>query len=157
MAVHKVPTGRATRKSRPKAVDAASVRVQLVGSTDTTAVRSAITQHGVAGETFRAVRERLKLTIADASHILGAGERTIIRKEQQHAPLSATESDRAYRIARIADLAIELIGDEGRATAWLRTPSAYFGGETPVAMLDTEVGTDLVVESLYGIAYGGVG
>jgi putative toxin-antitoxin system antitoxin component (TIGR02293 family) len=156
MAVHKVPVG-GTRKSRPKAAgEAASVRVQLVGSTDTVAVRSAITQIGVAGETFRAVRERLKLTIADASHILGAGERTIIRKEQQHAPLSATESDRAYRIARIADLAIELIGDESRATAWLRTPSAYLGGETPVAMLDTEVGTDLVVESLYAIAHGGV-
>ncbi len=141
---------------RRGAGDQGSLRLQLVGSTDTAAVRAAIVQNGVAGDAFRAVRERLKLTITDASRVLGAGERTIIRKEQQHTPLSATESDRAYRLARVADLAIELIGDESKATAWLRTPSAYLGGETPVAMLDTEVGTDLVVESLYAIAYGGV-
>ena len=40
--------------------------------------------------------------------------------------------------------------------AWMRTPNAYLGGETPVRMLDTEVGTDLVAESLSVIAYGGV-
>jgi putative toxin-antitoxin system antitoxin component (TIGR02293 family) len=133
-----------------------SLRVQLTGTIETIAVRDMITHSGVTGGVLRAVRERLGLTILDVSRVLGAGERTVIRKEQQRAPLSVTESDRAYRLARIADLAIEMIGDEARATAWLRTPSTYLGGETPVSMLDTEVGTDLVVESLYAIAHGGV-
>jgi putative toxin-antitoxin system antitoxin component (TIGR02293 family) len=134
----------------------ASFRAQLTGSSDSLVIRKKITQAGLSGALLRSLRERLGLTIADMARVLGAGERTIIRKEQQRIPLSPTESDRAYRLARVADLATELIGDEHRATRWLRTPSAYFGGETPLAMLDTEIGTDLVVESLYAIAYGGV-
>lgn len=128
----------------------------LAGTTNGVTIRMKVVQGGVSGRMLRAVRERLGLTIAEVARVLGAGERTVIRKEQQQAPLSATEADRAYRLARVADLATELIGDEGKAKSWLRTPSTYLGGEAPVGMLDTEVGTELVVESLYAIAYGGV-
>lgn len=134
----------------------ASFRAELTGSVDSLVIRKKITQGGLSGALLRALRERLGLTIADTARVLGAGERTIIRKEQQRMALSPTESDRAYRLARVADLATELIGDEGRAIAWLRRPSAFLGGETPLSMLDTEIGTDLVAESLYSIAYGGV-
>jgi len=134
----------------------ASFRTQLTGSSDSLIIRKKITQAGLSGALLRTLRERLGLTIAELARVLGAGERTIIRKEQQHMSLSQTESDRAYRLARVADLATELIGDEGRAVRWLRAASPYLGGETPLAMLDTEIGTDLVVESLYAIAYGGV-
>lgn len=134
----------------------ASFRKRLIGTTDAATTRQKITQSGVRGDVLRDVRERLGLTIADISKVLGASERTVIRKEQQRAALSATESDRAYRLARIADLAVELIGDEEKATAWLRTPNTYLGGETPVAMLDSEIGTEYVTQSLYTIAYGGV-
>jgi putative toxin-antitoxin system antitoxin component (TIGR02293 family) len=143
-------------KSQASTPVTASFRVQLTGSTNALAVRLKVTRAGVTGGKLRDMRERLGLTIADVSRVLGAGERTVIRKEQSRASLSTTEADRAYRLARVADLAIELIGDEARAKAWLRVPNTYLGGETPVGMLDTEVGTDLVVESLYAIAYGGV-
>ncbi len=162
MTARKVPNKRRSTADKASAQTVSflrapdSLRVQLTGTTETVEVRDAITRSRVTGGVLRAVRERLGLTIVDIARVLGAGERTVIRKEQQQAPLSVTESDRAYRLARIADLAIELIGDEAKATAWLRTPSTYLGGETPVAMLDTEVGSDLVVESLYAIAYGGV-
>ena len=82
--------------------------------------------------------------------------RGLIRKEQGKAALSPTEADRAYRLARIADLAIALIGSEPKAIASLRAPNVYLSGEAPVAMLDTEIGTDAVIESLYAIGYGGV-
>jgi putative toxin-antitoxin system antitoxin component (TIGR02293 family) len=62
----------------------------------------------------------------------------------------------AARLVRVEALATELIGDESKATAWLRAPSASLGGETPMAMLDTAAGADRVVESLYAVAHGGV-
>jgi len=65
-------------------------------------------------------------------------------------------TDRPHRVTQVADLATELIGDERKAKSWLRTPNAYLGGATPVSMLNTEIGTDLVVASLYAIAFGGV-
>ena len=60
-------------------------------------------------------------------------------------------------LARVSYLAIKMIGDENRAESWLRAPCTYLGNETPISMLDTEAGVDLVVESLYAIGYGGVG
>ena len=159
MAEHKVPKRVARRTRAGTAAPTpvfSSLRAQLVGATKIGTVRDKVTQGGVSGATLRDLRQRLGLTLADVSRVLGAGERTVIRKEQGKAALSPTEADRAYRLARIADLAIELIGDEQKAIAWLRVPSVYLGGETPVAMLDTEVGTDAVIESLYAIAYGGV-
>ena len=155
MAVRKAPKQRRGSHASPTPVFS-SFRGQLVGATKLGTVRDKVTQGGVSGAILRDLRQRLGLTIADVSHVLGAGERTVIRKEQGKAALSPTEADRAYRLARIADLAIELIGDEQKGIAWLRVPSVYLGGETPVAMLDTEVGTDAVIESLYAIAYGGV-
>jgi putative toxin-antitoxin system antitoxin component (TIGR02293 family) len=79
-----------------------------------------------------------------------------MRKEQSRARLSVSDGDRAYRLARVADLATEFIGDADHARGWLKTRQRYLGDQTPIAMLDTEIGTDLVVESLYAIAYGGV-
>jgi putative toxin-antitoxin system antitoxin component (TIGR02293 family) len=151
MAGKKVP-----QRIGKRARTSASFRTQLTGSSDSLVIRKKIMQAGLSGALLRSLRERLGLTIADMARVLGAGERTVIRKEQHRMPLSATESDRAYRLARVADLATELIGDEDRAIRWLRTPSTYLGGETPLAMLDTEIGTDIVAESLYAIAYGGV-
>lgn len=151
MAGKKVP-----KRRTPGRRAVASFRAQLTGSSDSLTVRKKITQTGLSGALLRSLRERLGLTIAEMARVLGAGERTIIRKEQQRTALSPTESDRAYRLAKVADLASDLIGDEDRAVRWLRTPNAYLGGETPLAMLDTEIGTDLVGESLYAIAYGGV-
>jgi len=146
-----------TEQTRPRTHRALqSYRLQLTGTDDTVAIRSKVTQAGLTGAALRALRDRLDLTITEMARILGAGERTVIRKEQERSALSTTEADRAYRLARTADLAVELIGDDAKAKSWLRTPSAYLGGEAPIAMLDTEVGTELVVQSLYAIAHGGV-
>jgi Protein of unknown function (DUF2384) len=80
---------------------------------------------------------RIRVTIDDIACALGVSSRTVVRKEHDK---DATLSPRA------AD----------RASAWIRTPNSYLGGETPVRMLDTEVGADAVTASLSVIAYGGV-
>lgn len=117
--------------------------------------RSAIIGGKVTGKSLRELRENLELTLAEISAVLGTSERTVIRKEKTGEALTISEADRAYRIARIADLAAELIGDPIRAKAWMKKRHPFLGDETPITMLDTEVGADLVVESLYAIAYGG--
>jgi putative toxin-antitoxin system antitoxin component (TIGR02293 family) len=63
--------------------------------------------------------------------------------------------DAAARLAFVTDLAVELLGDAERAKRWLETPNPYIGNETPRSAVQTQLGTDLVVESLYTIAYGG--
>jgi putative toxin-antitoxin system antitoxin component (TIGR02293 family) len=132
---------------------AASYRLHLIDGGEPT--RSAIIGGKVTGKSLRELRAGLELTLAEVSAVLGTSERTVIRKEKTGEALTTSEADRAYRIARIADLAAELIGDADRAKAWMKKRHAFLGNEAPITMLDTEVGADLVVESLYAIAYGG--
>jgi putative toxin-antitoxin system antitoxin component (TIGR02293 family) len=106
---------------------------------------------------MRGLRTELSLTLGDVAHILGSSERSVMRKEKSTAALSVTEADRAYRLARVADLALEILGDEEKAKSWLKSSHPYLGGESPINVLNTEIGTDLVMQSLYAIAYGGVG
>jgi uncharacterized protein (DUF2384 family) len=64
--------------------------------------------------------------------------------------------DAAGRLAFVTDLAVELLGDAERAKRWLGTRHPYLGNETPRSAVQTQLGRDLAVESLYAIAYGGI-
>jgi len=120
-------------------------------------LRVAITHGKVTGNRVRTLRLSIGLTVADIARVLGVPERTVNRFETDKAALTTVEADRAYRLARIADLATDLIGDAERAKRWLKAPNRYLGGDAPVVAIETELGSDLVQEALYAIAYGGVG
>src|SRR5450755_4550377 len=128
----------------------------LVSHTDPLQIRDAIVGGSIPGSRLRDMRHQLDLTVDVMANLLDVAPRTVNRKESSEQPLSVSEGDRAFRIARIADLAIELIGNREKALAWLHRPNTYLGGKIPIEMLDTEIGADLVAESLHSIAYGGV-
>ncbi len=119
-------------------------------------IRDAIIGGKIRGTQFKALRKAMSLSVEQITAVIGSSQRTIARKEGGQASLSPTEADRAYRLARIGDLATESIGDRVKAMRWLATPNAYLGNQTPLAMLDTELGTTYVEQSLAAIAYGGV-
>lgn len=117
----------------------------------------AIRKQTILASRLRTLRVSLELTIEDAARVLGVAPRTITRKEHAETALTVAEGDRAYRLARVADLAVEMIGDESKAKAWLHRPSAFLGERSPLESLETEIGTERVLGSLYAIGYGGVG
>lgn len=110
----------------------------------------------VTGFGLQALRESLDLEAEDVAVVLGIPLPELVRKERSGASLTRAEADRAFRIARIADLAVELMGDEEKAKRWMRTRHRSLGAETPIAQLDTEIGSENVRQALYAIAYGGV-
>jgi len=50
-----------------------------------------------------------------------------------------------------------MIGDSEKAERWLRAPHRFLRNKTPLAMIETDAGVRAVEQSLYAIAYGGVG
>jgi putative toxin-antitoxin system antitoxin component (TIGR02293 family) len=58
------------------------------------------------------------------------------------------------RVVRVHALAIEMIGDEQKAIAWLNTPNRALGGEKPIDWLGTDTGARAVGDLLGRIAYG---
>lgn len=110
------------------------------------------------------VENRLPVGVVAAlvEHGLGTDEvyslilpqRTLSHRRAKSEPLTAEESDRAMRIARILALADAVFGDHDKALRWLRKPKARFSGRSPVSMLATEAGARLVEELLLQIDYG---
>lgn len=98
--------------------------------------------------------EKLDLKNAALSEKLGIPQRTLTRRLSQHSRLTAAESDRTVRLARVYATAVEMIGDADKAAKWLRTPNRALAGEVPIDQLDTDLGAKEVENILGRIAYG---
>jgi len=85
--------------------------------------------------------------------ILRIPARTLARRKKERR-LSADESDRLFRLGRIATLAGEVLGDRARATAWLHASNRALGGSTPLSQLDTDLGAEQVEAVLRRLAHG---
>lgn len=110
-------------------------------------------REGLPYETLEAVVERLRLTREELSAALHLPLRTLTRRKKNRR-LRPDESDRLARLARIAAYGIEVLGDEDRATSWLRTSNRALGGSTPLQLLDTDLGSRQVEEVLGRIEHG---
>jgi len=89
----------------------------------------------------------------DAAAILRIPARTLARRKAQRR-LSPEESDRLFRLGRIATLAEEVLGDRGKATLWLRAENRALGRATPLSRLDTDLGAEEVETVLLRLAHG---
>lgn len=68
--------------------------------------------------------------------------------------LSSSEQDRMYRADRVWSRAMEVLEDENSARSWINRTNRSLGGEAPLSLLDTEVGYELVLDTLGRIENG---
>jgi len=80
--------------------------------------------------------------------------RTLRRKRAEGTRLSARESDRLARLARVMVRAEESLGDEERATRWLARRNRALGGNRPLTLLDSDAGARAVAQMLGRIEHG---
>jgi putative toxin-antitoxin system antitoxin component (TIGR02293 family) len=80
--------------------------------------------------------------------------RTLARRQAMKQPLTVEETDKALRLARIADLARRVFGDDDKAHRWLRKPKRELSGRTPLAYLASERGARTVEEMLHRVDHG---
>jgi putative toxin-antitoxin system antitoxin component (TIGR02293 family) len=99
----------------------------------------------------RMVRDELLST--EEVYALIAPKRTWQLRKQKRKPLTAAESEKAARLARIFALAIEAFQSPPKAATWLRRPSRVLG-RVPIDLLDSESGARLVEEELLRITWG---
>ncbi|MGH8781697.1 antitoxin Xre/MbcA/ParS toxin-binding domain-containing protein [Paraburkholderia sp.] len=80
--------------------------------------------------------------------------RTLTHRRQHQECLSADESDKAIRLARILAQATAAFGSPDKAMTWLRADLVRFGGRSALDMASTEHGARLVEEALIQIDEG---
>ncbi len=116
----------------------------------------ALVREGLPYASLAAVSAAFELGAPDAVSILRIPPRTLARRRKEKR-LSAEESDRLVRLARIAALAEEVLGSRETAGRWLAAPNRALGGRTPLSELDTDPGAEEVESVLLRLAHGIVG
>jgi putative toxin-antitoxin system antitoxin component (TIGR02293 family) len=80
--------------------------------------------------------------------------RTLKHRKDKKQALSVEESDRTLRLARVITLADQVFANHEKALRWLRSENQRLDGRTPLELLRSEVGGDLVRQMLYQIDEG---
>jgi putative toxin-antitoxin system antitoxin component (TIGR02293 family) len=110
-------------------------------------------RRGLPYRAFERVRETLQIDSARMQQIVGLPTRTLARRKVERQ-FTKEESDRLYRLARIAALATDVLGDGQRAVDWLRADNRALGDSAPVDQLDTDFGAQRVEQLLGRIDHG---
>jgi putative toxin-antitoxin system antitoxin component (TIGR02293 family) len=110
------------------------------------------------GEVAKVAIKRVASTLDVSQDVLFTGLR--LPKSTMHSRmasgkrLSPLEQDRLYRAERVIERATAVIEDLGEAQRWMQKSIRSLGGATPLSLLDTQAGYDLVMDTLSKIELG---
>ncbi|HEV2856430.1 MAG TPA: antitoxin Xre/MbcA/ParS toxin-binding domain-containing protein [Thermoanaerobaculia bacterium] len=110
-------------------------------------------REGLPFESLEFVMERFGFSREEVSTALDLPARTLARRKQEQR-LHRDESDRLFRLVRIASQAAEVLGGDQKASRWLHAPNRALGGRPPLELLDTDLGSRQVEEVLGRIEHG---
>jgi putative toxin-antitoxin system antitoxin component (TIGR02293 family) len=112
------------------------------------------TRKGLPAQTIDFVATLLALSRSALLDIVRIPLSTAERRLRTGESLTAEESDRVVRVAKTLRRAVEVFGDEGQGRAWMTDSVSSLGGRSPLSLLDTMEGYDLVANTLGRIECG---
>jgi len=113
-----------------------------------------VIRKGLPFTSLERVSKRLEITSLMMVEALGLAKRTVARRVQGKKPLSPVESERLVRLTRVFAQAKQVLGSDDKARRWIFKPSRALGGEIPLRLLDTDIGTNAVFDELGRIEHG---
>ena len=111
-------------------------------------------REGLPFGALEAFAHALGCTKESFTGVIGIAPRTLARRKAQRI-LNAVESDRLYRLARVTQMAVHTLRSLEKAKHWLDRPNRGLSGETPLSLLDTDIGARQV-ETILGRIYHGI-
>jgi len=121
---------------------------------DTDADLTDLTREGLPVGALTLLANQLSVERKTLARVVGISDRTLSRRLAKKERLSAEESDRTVRLARIVALTTDTLGSSGKASSWLQTPNRALDGQRPLDLLDTDTGVKSVETILARIEYG---
>lgn len=110
-------------------------------------------EEGIPAEILTDVQERLGLDQRGLARVLGVSTSTLGRRKPGER-LSPSVSERALRVARLAEIAARVLGGPDEARDWMNESNPALGDAAPVETARTEPGARLVERLLGEIEYG---
>lgn len=109
---------------------------------------------GIPYKALEIASASLEVSLDEIASALGLARRTLSRRKSGKRKLTSEESERVLRLIRVSARAEEVFGDRQAAREWVRAPSRALGMQPPQALLDTDIGTEAVLDELGRIEHG---
>ena len=108
---------------------------------------------GITKASLLHLADYLDLTISQIADLLPITERTIQRyADDRH--FSPSVSEHILQIAECTAAGIRVFEDKGKFLTWLRHPNRALGQQTPMSLLSSRFGSEMVLDELGRIEYG---
>ena len=112
-----------------------------------------LTRQGLPKRVLMLLAKKISLTLQELADIMHINERTLQRYDDD-ALVKTEYAEKAIELARLYTRGEEVFGSLDRFKIWMKTPVHVFHNETPVSLLDTSVGFDIIFKELGRIEHG---
>ncbi len=110
---------------------------------------------GMPASTVTRLAEKLAMSESQVLEYAGVPDSTFHSRKRAHKPLTADQSSRVYRIARVLAAAEAYFeGDQVAAKRWLTSPKLGLDGSSPLEFARTPEGSDYAVRLLQRMEHG---
>jgi putative toxin-antitoxin system antitoxin component (TIGR02293 family) len=108
---------------------------------------------GLRGEFFSSLKKRFGLNNKQFSEFVGVTWKTITNHKRDQA-IQGLFTERALYLAKVWDAGIYYFNDPIAVRNWLSKQNPFFDNESPINLLNTHAGCELVYNKLRQMAFG---
>jgi len=108
---------------------------------------------GITKEALKHLAKYLSLSESQLTELLPVSGRTILRYASKK-PFNRVVSEQIIQIAEVVARGTEVFGDKDKFTSWMHSPSKALSNQTPLSLLSSRFGTEMVLDELGRIEYG---
>ena len=112
-----------------------------------------LTRDGLPKNALLELAKKISITLQELAVIMHISERTFQRYED-NTIVKTEYAEKAVELARLYTRGEEVFGSIEKFKIWMKTPGHVFSNETPLSLLDTSVGFDIVLKELGRIEHG---
>ncbi len=113
----------------------------------------ALSRHGVTKTALMNLARYLTLTMGQLAQLLSVSERTLHRYPPTRH-FNPAVSERILRLAEVVAKGTEVFEDKENLLAWMNQPSVPLGNQTPLSLLTSSFGMEMVLDELGRIEHG---
>ncbi|MDQ0106026.1 type II RES/Xre toxin-antitoxin system antitoxin [Chitinophaga terrae (ex Kim and Jung 2007)] len=112
-----------------------------------------LSRSGIIKRALVNLAKQISFSLSELAQVLHISERTFQRYADD-AKLSADTSERAILLSQLYQRGTEVFGHLDDFKEWMRTPLPVFDYQTPISLLDTTFGFQLIQDELGRIEHG---
>lgn len=112
-----------------------------------------LTRQGLPKHILLSLAKKISLTIQELADIMHISERTLQRYNDDEI-VKTEYAEKAIELARLYTRGETVFGALDKFKLWMKTPLYVFKGETPLSLLDTSIGFNIVFKELGRIEHG---